>query len=249
MYTTYERYSSGFAARFGRGFLRKAVKLLVLTAILYLIISSMFLAAFQVESGSMEPLLQPKDRILISPLVYGARFLFFSARLPAVRDPQRGDIVVIHSPMYRQPALPLSVIEPLVRFFSFQRGGVVRDDSGRRVPAFMIKRIVAVPGDTIMISGFRAYVRPEGGNAFVAEQELLPQSYRITTDALPDGWAREFPFSGEFAPLTLQRDQYFLLGDNRQDSSDSRSWGAISRDQLVGRVIYRYWPLSRSGKL
>jgi signal peptidase I len=249
MYTTYERYSSGLASRFGRGFLRKAVKLLVLTLILYLVISSMFLAAFQVESGSMEPLLQPKDRILVSPLVYGARFLFFSARLPAVRDPQRGDIVVIHSPMYSRPAVPVSILEPVVRFFSFQRGGIVRDDSGRRVPAYMIKRIVAVPGDTIEISGFRAYVRPPGGNAFVEEQELLPQSYRITTGGLPEGWAKEFPFSGEFPPLTLQKDQYFLLGDNRQDSSDSRSWGAISRSRIVGRVIYRYWPLSRGGRL
>jgi signal peptidase I len=137
----------------------------------------------------------------------------------------------------------------VVRFFSFQRGGIVRDDSGRRVPAYMIKRIVAVPGDTIEISGFRAYVRPPGGNAFVEEQELLPQSYRITTGGLPEGWAKEFPFSGEFPPLTLQKDQYFLLGDNRQDSSDSRSWGAISRSQIVGRVIYRYWPLSRGGRL
>ena len=249
MYSTYERYSSGFAGRLGRGFVRKLLKLLLLTLILYLIVSSMFLTTFQVQSSSMEPLLEARDRIFVSPLIYGAKFLFFSARLPPVREPARGDIVVIHSPMYGRPSVPLSIVEPLIRFFSFQRGSAVRDESGRRIPAYMIKRIVAVPGDTIRISGFTAYIRPEGSSTFTAEQELISGSYEVLIGSLPEGWADEFPFSGELPPLTLEKNQYFLLGDNRQHSSDSRSWGPISRDQILGRVLYRYWPLRRSGRL
>ena len=249
MYSTYERYSSGLAGRMGRGLARKLLKLLILTIILYLIISGMFLTTFQVESVSMEPLLKARDRIFVSPLVYGAKVLFFSARLPALREPERGDVVVIHSPMYSRPGAPLSLVEPLVRFFSFQRGSAVRDESGRRVPAYMIKRIMAVPGDTIRISDFTAYIRPEGSSGFVAEQELIPGSYEILVGSLPEGWAKEFPFSGEHPPLTLEKGQYFLLGDNRQGSSDSRSWGPVTRDQIVGRVLYRYWPLPRSGRL
>ena len=249
MYSTYERYSSGLASRMSRGLVRKLLKLLILTLILYLIISSMFLATFQVESVSMEPLLKAKDRIFVSPLIYGARILFFSAKLPPVREPARGDIIVIHSPMYGRPRAPLSLIEPLIRFFSFQRGSVVRDESGRRIPAYMIKRIAAVPGDTIRISGFTAYIRPDGSSTFTAEQELIPESYEVLVGSLPEGWAKEFPFSGEHPPLTLEKDQYFLLGDNRQRSSDSRSWGPVSRDQIVGRVLYRYWPLGRSARL
>jgi signal peptidase I len=249
MYSTFERYSSGFGARFGRHFLRKLAKLVVLTLILYLIISSMFLATFQVESGSMLPFLEPKDRIFVSPLTYGARFLFFSARLPAVREPARGDVVVIRSPMYTKPNLPLSILEPFLRFFSFQRGSAVRDVSGRRIPAYMIKRIVAIPGDTIKMSGFKVYIEPEGSNTYAEEQELIPQTYMTIITGLPEGWTKEFPFSGELPPVTLEENQYFLLGDNRQESSDSRSWGPLPRDQLLGKVIYRYWPLSRSGKL
>ena len=249
MYSTFERYSSGFGARFGRGFLRKLAKLVVLTFVLYLIISSMFLSTFQVESGSMLPFLEPKDRIFVSPLTYGARFLFFSARLPAVREPARGDVVVIRSPMYTKPNLPLSILEPFLRFFSFQRGSAVRDVSGRRIPAYMIKRIVAIPGDTIKMSEFNVYIEPESSNTYAEEQELIPQTYTTIITELPEGWVKEFPFSGELPPVTLEEEQYFLLGDNRQDSSDSRSWGPLPRDQLLGKVIYRYWPLSRSGKL
>jgi signal peptidase I len=249
MYSTYEHYSSGLAGRMGRGLVRKLLKLLIATVVLYLVISSMFLKTFQVESVSMEPLLKARDRIFVSPLVYGAKVLIFSARLPALREPERGDVIVIHSPVYSRPGAPLSLVEPLVRFFSFQRGSVVRDESGRRVPAYMIKRIVAVPGDTVRISGFTAYIRPEGSSTFVAEQELIPRSYEILVGSLPEGWAKEFPFSGEYPRLTLEKDQYFLLGDNRQRSSDSRSWGPVTRDQIVGRVLYRYWPLPRSGRL
>jgi signal peptidase I len=197
----------------------------------------------------MEPLLEPRDRIFVSPLIYGANFLFFSAKLPPLREPDRGDVVVIHSPIYGRPRLPLSLVEPLIRFFSFQRGSAVRDESGRRVPAHMIKRIVAVPGDTVRISGFTAYVRPEGSSTFSEELELSSRSYQIFTGSLPEGWIEEFPFSGEYPPVTLGQGQYFVLGDNRQRSSDSRSWGPIARDQIFGRVLYRYWPLSRSGKL
>jgi signal peptidase I len=249
MYSTYERYSSGIAARMGRGLLRKIIKLILLTLILYLVISSMFLTTFQVQSVSMEPLLMAGDRIFVSPLMYGAKILFFSARLPPVREPRRGDIVVIHSPMYGRPRAPLSLVDPLIRFFSFQRGSVVRDETGRRVPAYMIKRIVAVPGDTIRISKFVAYVRPQDSTVFRAEQQLMPQSYEIRAEALPEEWAAEFPFSGEHPPLTLGEGQYFLLGDNRSSSSDSRSWGPVSRDQILGKVVYRYWPVARSGNL
>ena len=249
MYSTYERYSSGLRSRMGRGLVRKLLKLLILTVILYLIISSMFLATFQVESVSMEPVLQARDRIFVSPLVYGAKFLFFSAKLPALREPERGDIVVILSPMYDRPKVPVSLFEPLIRFFSFQRGSVVTDESGRRIPPYMIKRIVALPGDTIQISGFTAYISIPGSSTFIPEQELVPQNYEVLVGSLPEGWKEEYVFSGELPPVTLGNDQYFLLGDNRQGSSDSRSWGPISRDQILGKVLYRYWPLRRSGRL
>jgi signal peptidase I len=151
--------------------------------------------------------------------------------------------------MYGRPKMPLSLVEPLIRFFSFQRGSAVRDASGRRIPEYMIKRIIAVPGDTIRMSGFTAYIRPENGSTYVVEQELIPVAYRVAVGSLPDGWSEEFPFSGQHPPLTLGENQYFLLGDNRQGSSDSRSWGPISKDQIVGKVLYRYWPFPRAGSL
>jgi len=249
MFTTYERYSTGLRAHMGRGFIRPLIKILILFAVLYLVLTSMFLTAYQVQSVSMQPLLEPRDRLLVSPLVYGSRILFFPARLPAVREPERGDVVVIQSPMYGRPSTLVSVLEPLVRVFTLQRGTLVRDAIGGRVPRYMVKRIIALPGDTVLLRDYQAFVRSAGATEFVEESQLAAAAYQIVRTALPAGWRKELPFSGDLEALTLAEGQYFVLGDNRPSSSDSRSWGPVERRQVVARVLYRYWPFARGGRL
>jgi signal peptidase I len=249
MYRSFEHYSTGTRARMGKGLGRTLLRVLILLIVLYLVITSMFLTAFQVQSVSMRPLLQPRDRVLASPLVYGARVLFFSMRLPAVRQPARGDLVIVRSPLYGRPPTVVSLFEPLVRFFSFQRGTIVRDPIGRHPPRFMIKRIVAVPGDTVYLAGYKAFVRPAGAAEFRPEEELIDVPYQTLGADLPAGWDGSLPFSGDMEPLTLGEGQYFVLGDNRPSSSDSRSWGALKADQIVAKVLLRYWPFSRGSRL
>jgi signal peptidase I len=249
MHSSYERYSTGYGVRFARGLLLPLLRVLVLAFVLYLVLSSMFLMAFRVDSGSMEPLLRPRDRVLVSPLPFGPRILFLAARLPAYREPARGDVVVVRSPQSLRPSFPLSVLEPVVRFFTGQRASVVRDPTGIRVPPYLIKRVVGLPGDTVRMTGFRLSVMASGSGVFVEEQRLVDTPYAIVTGGLPQGWRSEFPFSGDLPPRLLREGEYFLLGDNRPASSDSRSWGPLRGDQIVGKVLLRYWPLSHSGRL
>jgi signal peptidase I len=249
MYASFERYSTGMRSHMGRGFVRPLIKILALFMVLYLITTSMFLAAFQVQSVSMEPLLEPQDRVLVSPLAYGARILFFRARLPALSEPQRGDVVVIQSPMYETPPAAIWLFEPLVRAFALQRGSLVRDALGRRVPRYMVKRVIAVPGDTVYLRDYRAFVRPSGAADFEAEDRLIDARYETVGSPLPEGWGGKLPFSGDMAAVTLMEGEYFVLGDNRPDSSDSRSWGPTGRDRIVAKVLYRYWPFARGGRL
>ena len=130
-----------------------------------------------------------------------------------------------------------------------QRVSVVRDHTGRLTPRYMIKRVIAVPGDTVRMSQYVAYIKTAGSGDFVPEQELLGSSYAIRTEKLPQGWSEEMPFSGGLEPKTLDAGQYFVLGDNRPDSSDSRSWGPVESDRLLGKAIFRYWPAARGGRL
>jgi signal peptidase I len=249
MYSSYERYSTGLGERLGRGILFPLLKILAIAFLLHLVITRMFVASFQVESGSMLPTLEKEDRLLVSPLVYGGRFPFFKGRLPALRAPARGDIVVVESPAYVQPSFPLSAVEPVVRFLSLQRGSVVRDHTGHRVPQYLVKRVIGIPGDTIQMSGYLASIKPAGASAFSAEKELVADRYTVQVALLPEGWPEDLPFTGSLPAVTLKEGEYFLLGDNRPDSSDSRSWGPVSGRKILGLVFYRYWPFGRSGRL
>ena len=250
MYSSYERYSSRLRTRFSRGFLFPLLKVLLIAFLLYLFISRIFVTAFQVDSSSMQPALAQKDRLLVSPLVYGGRVPFFrNLRLPAIQEPQRGDIVVVESPAYVEPAFPWSALEPLVRFLSLQRGSIVRDHTGRLLPRYMIKRVIAVPGDTVRMSGYVAYIRAAGKPDFVPEQDLLGSGYTIRSEKLPEGWTEDLPFSGSLDAVTLRPGEYFVLGDNRPYSSDSRSWGPLEGRKILGKAFFRYWPAGRGGRL
>ena len=98
---------------------------------------------------------------------------------------------------------------------------------------FYIKRIIGLPGETVQID--------EQGNIYV-DGEVLDESYGREV-ILDPGEAEE--------PITLEDDEYFVLGDNRNASSDSRepSVGVIHKDDIVGRAWIRIWPLSRAGIL
>ncbi len=111
--------------------------------------------------------------------------------------------------------------------FALQRGQVVvfyrtpaRDEDA------LIKRVIGLPGDTIEFSTGQVLI-----NGKVLDEPYLHDV--LTNCSIVCG------------PLTLGPDQYFMLGDNRLNSLDSRSFGPIPSDQIVGRVVLRYWPLSQ----
>lgn len=96
---------------------------------------------------------------------------------------------------------------------------------------YYIKRIIGLPGETVYID--------DGGNIYIND-ELLDESYgkEIITDA-----------GRAYTPITLGEDEYFVMGDNRNNSSDSRdpSVGNINREDIIGRAWLRIWPFSKFG--
>ena len=87
----------------------------------------------------------------------------------------------------------------------------------------LVKRIVALPGETVEVRGGTVYVN----------DVAIPEPYDHDLTAY------------DMAPLTLGPLAYFVMGDNRGNSNDSRSFGPITRDEVVGRVWLRYWPLDQ----
>jgi signal peptidase I len=244
-----ERYSSSARKRRASLFGSRTVKVILISLLLYLIVSRFFVSTFRVDSVSMDPLLRPADKVMASIISFGGRVPFTAIRLPGLEKPARGDIVVVQPPYFNPDSLVARIFEPFVSFFSLQKVTLHRDLGGRRVQSYIVKRIVGMPGDTIRMRGFAVSIRPRGAAQFVPESELVGPSEKVTTAFSAKGWQPELPFSGNGEEIVLAEDQYFVLGDNRPDSSDSRSWGPVSGSRILAKVILRYWPPREFGKL
>jgi signal peptidase I len=189
--------------------------------IAFIALMLMFRSAFAdwmvVPSGSMNPTIVEGDRVLVNKVVFGLRVPFTTVHLTAGENPTRGDIVVFDSP----------------------KSGIT-----------LIKRVIGLPGDVIEMRDERVFVnhRPldyqalaagydaDMLNASRAERhqlatELLPgKSHAVM--ALPDRAAMR-----DFGPLVVPPDYYFMMGDNRDNSEDSRFIGSVPRRLIVGRAF------------
>ena len=187
--------------------------------------------------------------MIVSELAFGPRVPFAHSRLPGLATPERGDLVVVQPPFFGEQTLFSQILEPFVNFFTLQKASLHRNLYGMKVNGFMVKRIIGLPGDTIRLKSYVASIKPRGASDFVPEQQLVPLHYSILTASAARGWSSSFPLSGNAGELVLHSNEYFVLGDNRPESSDSRSWGPVGIDRIVGKVIYRYWPPQSFGKL
>ncbi len=118
------------------------------------------------------------------------------------------------------------------RFHDPQREDVIIFTSPQDPDYEYIKRIIGLPGETIKI---------ERGEVFINGQKLaeayLPASFQTLSGH----------FLKEGQTYTISEGQYFVFGDNRNHSSDSREWGPVEREKIIGRAWFRYWPLSKVG--
>ena len=96
-----------------------------------------------------------------------------------------------------------------------------------------IKRVLGVPGDTIEIKNNAVYV-----NGQKLPEPYIPADYKV----LPGNYTKN-------GPVTLGENEYFASGDNRPYSSDSRAWGPITKEDVVGKAFFRYWPPAVMGPI
>ena len=93
-----------------------------------------------------------------------------------------------------------------------------------------VKRIIGLPGEVVRIRGGKVHIRPKGAAEFVlAEPYVDPERLDY----------------GDFGPITVGPDEYFVLGDNRRQSRDSRYWGCVPRKNVSGKAFWRFWPPAR----
>jgi len=137
-----------------------------------------------------------------------------------VSTPKRGDILVFYPPFEKLDKSPWAQFTRLVGYFN--------NDTA------YIKRVIGLPGDTIEIkSGYGVYVNGE----FINEPYIQKFSF-IGCNKIGGMYC---------GPMKVPANNYFMMGDNRDNSQDSRYWGFLPKDRVVGKAYFRFWPLDRIG--
>ncbi len=129
-------------------------------------------------------------------------------------------------------------------FYSPQKGDVVifRPESDPDRP--YIKRVIATEGDTL-------YIDFETGDVYV-NGEIIDEPYINSRTSLTGSYIRELIANGQYSkdnPIVIEKDKIFVMGDNRNNSKDSRELGQIPVDELIGGAVFRFWPLSSFGSV
>ncbi|MFA4854452.1 MAG: signal peptidase I [Candidatus Omnitrophota bacterium] len=178
--------------------LRDWVESIIVAFLLAMVIRAFVVQAFKIPTGSMRMTLLEGDLILVNKFIYGAKVPFMNLRLPALREPKRGDVLVFIYP----------------------------EDKDKD----FIKRLVGLPGETVEIKGGSIYI-----NDKPAQEPVFNRIY----------YYNRGDFGAEGQKITVPKDSYFVLGDNSASSKDSRYWGFVPKDNLLGKALIVYWPLSR----
>jgi signal peptidase I len=177
--------------------LRENVEALAVCLVLFMVIRTCVIQSFKIPSESMIDTLLIGDCLFVNKFIYGIKVPFSDQRLPSLRHPHQGDVMVFRFPL-----------DPSQDF---------------------IKRVVGVPGDTVEIRDKKVYVN---GELYYNTHELHMDSHiQPRTVSVRDN----------FGPVTVPVNSYFVMGDNRDNSLDSRFWGFVPDKDVIGLAFIKYW--------
>lgn len=176
---------------------REYTESIIIAVVIALFVRSVFIQAYKIPSGSMEPTLLVGDHLLVNRLSYVVKVPYFDNVIYTLGKPKRGDIIV-----FRYPE------NPKVDY---------------------IKRVIAVEGEMIEIKNKTIYIngikKPDSWGRHI-DNQLIP---------------REIAPRDNFGPYTVPKDAVFAMGDNRDNSQDSRFWGPVRKEHLVGKALILYF--------
>ncbi|MCP5041196.1 MAG: signal peptidase I [bacterium] len=220
--------------------IREQVTTLVLALAIAFSIRAMVIEPFRIPSASMFPTLLIGDHLFVNKFIYGPRIPFTDYRLPGLREPRRGDVVVFE--VARIPGFGGN--EDIVP--------ADRRPDGRRED--FVKRIVGLPGDRIEVRDGQLFVNHEPiagtrlDRAFEDDQGIDLDMYEETLGECVHGIVDDPLKPGVMrTPIVVDPGRYFMMGDNRDNSNDSRGWGTVRLEEFKGPAFIIYWSWDSPG--
>jgi signal peptidase I len=193
------------------------IKSLAVALVIWIVLRTFLVEAFRIPSSSMERTLLVGDFLFVNKALYGAEIPLIHTHLPAFRDPRRGDVVVFDS----RTEIGVKVVKRLIGLpgdtVQMKNGVLWRNGAAPREPYIEHVDSLEDPSDPMMREWQVTY--------------LLPSVDRNTYRPTRDNWG----------PVVVPPGQYFVMGDNRDNSFDSRYWGFVPRGVIRGRPIFIYY--------
>jgi len=205
-----------------KSFYKEWVEPFLIAAVVALFIRQFAAEAFKIPSGSMIPTLTVGDHLLVNKFVYGPRIPFTDIRIFTGKEPKRGEIIVFKYP---------------------------KDEDKN-----YIKRVVGLPGDKIELRKGKLFINDELvtitalGAYDGADQRSGPPYYDnpLLFDEQLGAVKHHILYLRDqtetsYGPVLVPEDSVFVMGDNRDNSQDSRVWGFVKQNKILGRALIIYW--------
>ena len=200
------------------------------------IVMFLFLQAFKIPSASMRNTLLEGDHLFVNKAVYGFRLPFGSHFFGALKPIEREDIVIFKFPAD-----------------SREQKNCGESQYGRD----FVKRVIGLPGDIVEVRDSKAYVngqefsgrtyeRYEDISRIHFEDNLSPAIYQQLWEEHRLDSVYGMVLRDQFGPVVIPENSYFVMGDNRDNSCDSRFWGPVPRKNIKGKAWFIHWPLNRA---
>ncbi len=226
--------------------LHETIETLVVALVMALFIRAFFFSVFFIPSGSMIPTLLIKDRLIVNKMIFGVpnplqestfsqKMLFFIPNLlyrnnsalcrPKYlvrfsRRPKRLEVLVFKA--------PLDIVGGNTHTYHDKKRGTITTTyffPPSKPGSDYIKRLIGLPGEVVMVRKGVIYINGK----------KLEETHLMNQD------------QANFGPVRVPEKCYFMMGDNRAQSSDGRVWGFVPEDNIVGKAEFLIWPLNRIG--
>lgn len=215
----------------------------IITVVIVLLFNSLLFQAYKVPSNSMHPTLSENTRIIVDKFCIGPKYILSNTRIfDSTKNIRRGDLIVFMSNEYYNKSNIFRSVSMFIYTLSFTTidiSNIVKKYDSN----IYVKRVIGLPGDKIRfkLNEDRIVVLING----VMEKDIITTKYStIEENKNNSKLISAMLLQDEFV---VKQNEYYVLGDNRIASSDSRIWGTLKKDQIIGKVVFKYWPIKSFG--
>ena len=205
-----------------RSFYKEWVEPFLIAAVVALFIRQFAVEAFKIPSGSMIPTLTIGDHLLVNKFVYGPRIPFTDTRIFTWKEPKRGDIIVFKYPENEDKNFIKRVVGLSGDKIEIKNGKLFINDEPVSIAP------IGTSDEKREGTGYPYYDKPK-----LYDEQLGTVKHRI--QYLHD------QSDYNFGPKIVPAESVFVMGDNRDNSQDSRFWGFVKRNKILGRALIIYW--------